>query len=264
MTNEVRSVRPLILVAAVLLVPAFAGCINLDGGVLGVCSGQATALKIIRAEPCTEWVIEIDHVSGYAPDGTALQLLQQRMESVVQKNSISIIMDETNIPGDTSWTDAELRALAENTKGYSTSGKAVATHVLYLNGVYEAENNVVGVAFGSQFLAIFQERIEDATSSLLVGTTASEFEQSTLVHEFGHIIGLVNDDIPMQTAHEAATCDTGNEVRPDQHHSDNPESVMFCAVENAAALTSFFGDSAPPNDFDRADRADICAAGGRC
>jgi hypothetical protein len=269
MTNEVQSVRPLVLVAIVLLVPAFAGCINLDGGFgnISVCPGQATAAKIIQDSPCTEWVIEIDFVTGHGPNAQALVMLKDRMSELVNKEAIRIVTDETNLPGRDTWTDAAVRDLEESTRDQSSTSNTVVTHLLYLDGEFE-NPGVAGFAVGSQFAVIFNEKLRSASQDDqaldLIGTTHLEMEQAVLIHEFGHVLGLVNGQTPQQSQHEASTCDTGNGPKADQRHSINRNSVMYCAVESTDALTGIFGDSAPPNDFDREDRADICAAGGRC
>lgn len=242
----------LIVFATILLIgPAMAGC--LDGGI-GICLGPEEPKKILRDNACTQWIIEIDHVSGQAPDPEALELLKTRMNSLVHKDSITITISDRNLQGQDTWTEAELRNLESETRDHQTGGSTITTHVLYVDGELAGKPTVVGFAAGSRYVVIFKENIRDATSDILVRTTASQFEQSVLVHEFGHIIGLVNNGIPMQTDHE-----------DDDHpgHSDNQNSVMWWQIERTSAL-DLFGDGATPTRFDANDRADVCAAGGKC
>lgn len=242
----------LIVFATILLVgPAMTGC--LDGN-FGVCIGPEEPTKILRDTACTQWIIEIDHVSGNAPDAQAMQLLKERMSSLVNKDSITITVDQTNLQGQDSWTETELRNLESQTRDHQTGGSTVTTHVLYVDGELSGRPSVVGFAHGSRYVVIFKEIIEDSTDDILVRTTTSQFEQSVLVHEFGHVLGLVNNGIDMVNDHE-----------DDDHpgHSDNQDSVMWWQIERTSAL-DVFGDGATPTRFDADDKRDICNAGGKC
>lgn len=242
-----------------LVVPSMAGCIE---DTFGICASE-TPKGLITDDACTNWVIEVDHVGGQTPDDEVLQLLQSTMNALVRKDTIQIVMDEANLPSGNTWTDAEIRALEKDTRDHTTGGSTITTHLLYLDGSYASNENVLGVAFGHSFVVIFDERVEALTSSILqTSTTTEELERAVLIHEFGHILGLVNRGVPMQNDHEAETCDTGNGSRADSKHSDNPDSVMYCAVERASSL-DFFGDSAPPHRFDADDKKDIACYGGK-
>ena len=55
-------------------------------------------------------------------------------------------------------------------------------------------------------------------------------EQATLVHEFGHVMGLVDNGIPMVSDH----------LDPDHpRHCTNEECVMYWQNEGAADLRDF-------------------------
>jgi hypothetical protein len=102
---------------------------------------------------------------------------------------------------------------------------------------------------------MFQETIREAAQGLpLVTAPASSIEKAVLVHELGHILGLVNNHLPMATPHE----DTGHET-----HSTNQNSVMFWAVEQSDIVEFLQGRTEPPNQFDSDDIADMRAAGGK-
>jgi hypothetical protein len=54
---------------------------------------------------------------------------------------------------------------------------------------------------------------------------------------------------------------TDHEDEDHPGHSSNRNSVMWWQVESIGALGSL---NNIPNTFDQNDRADVCAAGGRC
>jgi hypothetical protein len=75
-----------------------------------------------------------------------------------------------------------------------------------------------------------------------------------MTHEVGHILGLVNNGIPMQKARED----------PDHRgHSSNPRSVMYWKVETGNIIDFLRNGNRIPNEFDEDDKADMRAAGGK-
>ena len=60
--------------------------------------------------------------------------------------------------------------------------------------------------------------------------TSKYIEQSTLVHEMGHALGLVNTGLPMDVAHQ----DTAHGP-----HCNNPDCVMYWLNEGASDLRGY-------------------------
>ena len=78
-----------------------------------------------------------------------------------------------------------------------------------------AENRILGINLdGTPTIAIFKPVIESASNSR---TEKALIEQSTIVHEIGHAIGLVNKGVRATTAHH----DTANGA-----HCTNEGCVM--------------------------------------
>lgn len=238
------------LFGLLVLVPAFAGCLDQFAD-----SFRVDPYDYIRDDDFQEWIIEIDYVEGHRPAADATNLLQQRMESLVQKDTVRVIVDDAMSESQGSWSSDEIFALRDQYQDRQTGDGTVVTWVGYLDGQSSAGSSVLGVAQGYEVVAMFDERIE-ATAGFLVGATA--IEEAVLVHEFGHIIGLVNNGIPMVTDREAQSCN-GEDTHA---HSTNEDSVMYCAVATDDVSAVFGGP--PPTQFDANDRQDVCNAGGRC
>lgn len=64
-------------------------------------------------------------------------------------------------------------------------------------------------------------------------------EQATLIHEFGHAIGLVNNGVPLASQHQ----DTAHGA-----HCTNDRCVMFWQVEGANDAAQFVRDAVIGND----------------
>ncbi|HEX2066113.1 MAG TPA: hypothetical protein VHI93_04800 [Candidatus Thermoplasmatota archaeon] len=245
--------RILALLALPLVV---AGCLDrLVGG-----DGRVEPADYVSDRTYTSWVIEVDHSNGARPDPALLDFVKARLNSVVKKQSIEFRVDETvATQAGRVWTDAEVQALARERQGVRTGGSQVTTHLLFLAGqsAHDADGRrVLGVAYGHGLIALFPDSVKSSCQALLplLACDTAPYFRAVLVHEFGHILGLVNHGAPMVRPHEAAEC-SGN---PDRGHSSNRGSVMFCAVESSLGF-SLFGSGGPPTDFDEDDRADLRA-----
>ena len=78
-------------------------------------------------------------------------------------------------------------------------------------------------------IAMFKPVIE-STSVGPLGVVERYVEQATLVHEFGHAVGLVNNGLPLTSEHHDA-----------EHgaHCNNEDCVMYYQVEGASAMVDF-------------------------
>lgn len=242
---QVPKVRTLLAVA-LLAMTGLAGCIN-DLPFVG---GPDLPGDYIVDDEYAKWTIEVDYVQGHRPDGAAIDLLRNRMSELVQKDSITVVVDDVLQDGRDTWNDSQIRALSEQQRDNDHGDGTVVTHVLYLDGAY-SKGSVLGITYGDkELVAIFDETIGNAANLIF---SSRQIEQAVLVHEFGHVIGLVNSGTAMASPHEDAD---------HRGHSNNDQSVMYWAVETTDITRIFTGGL--PTRFDAKDKADICQAGGRC
>ena len=108
-----------------------------------------------------------------------------------------------------------------------TGNKATVT-VIFLNGLYEGNPKILGVHFsGYGFAFVFKDVVAS------VGGTAADqryVEQGTVVHELGHVIGFVNNGVPLTTNYEDSA---------HLRHSANTNCVMYWTVESANTILGF-------------------------
>jgi hypothetical protein len=189
--------------------------------------------KTVFAPATKRVVLEIDYVPGAEPflgsealadpwkifRDNAGAVLGPNIEVVVPK-SVEEMERLDDIEG-SAFGGAELRAIAKKHRGTATGGDTVSFYILFLDGRFKNDEgrvapNTVGVSVrGTGIIAMFKPAI---TVGIVDPVMAMHMEQTTLVHEFGHAIGLVGEGIPESTPH-----------RDEAHgaHCQNPSCIMF-------------------------------------
>ena len=186
--------------------------------------------------------IEINYVSDYEPNSEALDLLRQRINEVTDKKSVTISQNSFGST-DSSYSLEEIFEIEDSQRKEFKNGDEFVIHILYLNGEFEDNDKTLGLAYTGSSFVIFQEQIEDAAFLLI---SAQDIEKSVLVHEYGHLLGLVNNGYNSPHDHED----------PDHpNHSNNEDSVMYWAVESQDLYNQLDGE--PPNSFDSDDLDDL-------
>jgi hypothetical protein len=131
----------------------------------------------------------------------------------------------------TSWTTAQVYDLAKSTWDTPQTSTSAEFYVLFLNGYFNdkgvVNKQVIGISIiGTPIIVVFKDAIRES------GYTPFFYrimEQTTLVHEFGHAVGLVNSGLPMVSDHE----DTEH-----INHCTNEDCVMYW--ENDGTSLNFF------------------------
>lgn len=245
--------RIVALVVLVAFAPALAGCLDM---LQDQQAGPGDwAREFLQADPYSRLVFEVDYISGERPTSESMDMLAQRARQHLRKPDGVTIQIDDEIPGGQSrWSTDDLRSLEDRHRDRTKEGSTAVMYVLFVDGRFAGGEGTVGVAYEASSFAIFKDKIRDATSGNPL-VSISQVERAVVVHEMGHLLGLVNHGIPMCTPHED----------PDHRfHSNNDDSVMFWAVETNP-VNNFFGgrfDGAPPTTFDANDRCDMESAAG--
>lgn len=243
-----RHLRSLLL-ATLLMVGPMSGCLGEDGLELlpekkGIPGGLT--LACLRGSVYTSLVIEIDHAPGYRPYTSSTDLLVERLESVCDKPSgITVKFNEVTFDHEGAWSAQDVRDAGWEAKDASpTDGTSLRWQFVFPEGVYEDES-VLGVAVDASTVALFGDSIEEA-DGLFGRPSVEDVENSVLVHEAGHLLGLVNLVYQSPVAHEDS-----------EHpgHSNNDNSVMYWAIESTDLTNFIFGNL--PTEFDDDDLADL-------
>ena len=214
--------------------------------------------ELLRGDHFPKLVLEVDAVEGLWPREGAQTALIRDLAAVVDKPSGVTAIRHDTLPArgpDHAWTFEELDALAKERFDLPVDADAAKLHVLFVDGRWhedEGNSRVLGVAWAHTHLAIFKESLEDACrlgpGGLLSEGLCENAEHGVWLHEVGHLLGLVNNAIPMQRPHE-------DEGHP--RHDKSEDCVMYWAWESGS-LVDLLRDRLADGDDSKMRLCDAC------
>lgn len=131
-----------------------------------------------------------------------------------------------------SWTPGDIMDMAVDIISDNSTSPVAEYFVFFIKGYLNEEGkgdkSVIGASLsGTPVIVIFKDVVVSTGGTNML---ASYLEQTTLVHEFGHAMGLVNNGLPMTSDHQ----DTNN-----GHHCKNTECVMYWHNDGLNDLRDF-------------------------
>jgi len=271
-------------IALLAVTIAAVGCGQGDGSTTGDAVGldvpdnpdppksNFSAVDHLSGAEYSKLTVEIDFVTGKGPNGTALSDLQEALDrmrgdgQIAKPDGIELALDDA-LPAssaDKVWTFSELDTLGKAYRNLALDDGAASIHVLYVDGHYEDDTNqgsVLGFAYSGSWMVMFKDNITRAceSSTVIAGPILSALrekicahaEASVLLHELGHLFGLVNNGTPMVVDHED----------PDHPaHDASSDCLMYWAIERSSAvdlIAERFSGGTPTLGFCATSLADL-------
>jgi hypothetical protein len=210
-----------------------------------------SASQLLNSGTYKSLKIEIQYMTGFGPDASALSHLQTVLSSYLNKPSgITFVTKELSPSSSTTLSIDQVRTIEEQNRTVFTTGDQIGVYFLYTNGNF-TDNNVLGAAYRNTSMVLFGKKIHD-NSGGLGQASRTKLEATVLEHEFGHILGLVDIGSPMQTNHKDAA--NGN-------HCSNTNCLMYYASETTDILGFLITGNIP--SFDANCTNDLHANGGK-
>ena len=171
-----------------------------------------SAIDLLTNNRFSSLTLEIDFVTGTKPSNQALDSLTSFLGEYLNKpNGISIILDD-EIPSPER-SDFQLQHIKKLEKKYRdeySTASNLAVYLLVLDGAYK-KDDLDGLAYLNTSIVLFGEVIKSNYGGLGQPTIATA-ESAVLMHEFGHLLGLVGKGTPSQSDHlevgKGAHCST--------------------------------------------------------
>jgi len=195
------------------------------------------AQMYLRDDRYTELIIEYNYVLGYPPSPGSKESLITTIEELSDKDSVVDVVGDGITPrlGINEYHRHDIEDIFDSYSHYERKGSTMVLNVLYLDGEWAENPNVLGLSYGGEYMVLFKETIHKVslTSSNL---GVEDVETSVLIHEFGHILGLVG--IGYESNHE------DDEY---EHHCD--ESAGRCVMSASVEIKMGGYSEEPPTEF---------------
>jgi hypothetical protein len=158
-------------------------------------------------------VVEIVYSDGFRPKQLTLDTFRTFLNQRLNKpGGISFVETVINPPQGEPYTISEIRDIEKNNRTRYTNGNEIAVFVFFANGnsSNDTETSVtLGSAYQNTSIVIYEETLQSLDQDLFL------MEATTIRHEFGHILGLI--DLQGDDIHAEGHIDT--------------ENAKHCAVE---------------------------------
>jgi hypothetical protein len=216
-------------VACILLLIIVTGCIKSIAGDDDLVDTKAfhnkvvgaAAADLLRDDTYRSLTVEIQYMPGFAPDKKAVANLRSFLYEHLQKpGGISIVQKEITSSPDTVLTLEEAVDIERANRTKFASKDALTLYILYTNGYY-TDNSILGWAYRNTSAVIFGKKIREQ-SDRRGKPDRTKLESTVLLHEMGHLLGLVNVGTPLQSAHK----DNGH-----GKHCKNKHCLMYYKVD---------------------------------
>jgi hypothetical protein len=207
------------------------------------------AHNILSGSPYSSLSIEIQYMVGFPPDSASINNLVNFLKNHINKpNGIQVSQRAIGASGKPVLSIDEIVSIEKKNRRIFTQNNALAVYVLITDGGYN-KANVLATSYWNTSFCIFGKTVNDDTG---IGgfTTLTRLLSTLFEHEFGHLMGLVNQGSPMQTNH----IDPANGA-----HCINPHCLMYYNVEMSTIAANL--SSIPTLDADC--EADLKANGGK-
>ena len=214
-----------------------------------------SANDILSNKKFTDIYIEVMYVDGFKPSAETLTNLKNFIGSRTYKTNIVIEERLINIALKSIYSIEDVRSIEDANRSIFSFENQLAISALFLNGKSSSntENTtILGTAYRNTSFVIYEETIKAASNNIL-GPSKIILESTVILHEFCHLLGLVNFGTNMVANHE----DTAHSA-----HCTVENCLMYYLIENGKNVPHWVKDAQIPQ-LDANCINDLKANGGK-
>ncbi|MDF0706706.1 hypothetical protein [Flagellimonas okinawensis] len=191
----------------------------------------ASARDLLSNDNFDKLLIEIDYVTGFAPTAGAIANFEEFLLARTFKQTIEFRYSAVPATNEESLTLQEVVDLEEENRNEYNNGSTLAVHIFFADAPSEgdADNSdlvTLGAVYRNTSMVIYESTVKQMASSSAAITT-EEIETATLLHEFGHLFGLVNLSTQSVNDHEDAEA---------ENHCNVDGCLMRAEIQFGASL----------------------------
>jgi len=179
-----------------------------------------SAKDFLESTPYTSLQIELQYMPGFQPDPRAIAIFVDLINEKINKpGGIQVTEKEIDPTFKTIFTLTDITDVESRSRTVYTSSDQLGVYILFTSGMYY-QGNVVGLAYRNTSIFFFGAEL----NYFLTGTQEEKIKLMALLllHEFGHLLGLVDSGTPMVMNHRDK--DHGN-------HCENDKCLMHYTYE---------------------------------
>jgi hypothetical protein len=243
-------------IALSLLLALFAGCNKDDENPsVATLNSKIVANDFLSEQKYNTLTIEVKYVEGFAPSTASLDNLKSFLQARLNKSSgITFMQTSVASPGKAVLTFADVQNLEKTNRTLAVTDKTLVTYIYFADAEYSENTDttkVLGAAYGNSAMVIFEKSIKGLSGGF-GKPSATVLESVVLGHEFGHLLGLVNNGSAMQTPHQ----DSAN-----GKHCTTTDCLMNYKTGSSRMIVNLAGGTIPTLDANCI--ADLRANGGK-
>ncbi len=186
--------------------------------------------------------IDLVYDEGHPPATETINTVKKFLADRLNKsNGIKIILKEIKSNTKSVLSLADISSIENANRSYYSKESGLACFVYLANSDY-SENagsaKILGIAYGSTAIVLFGKTMNEFSGGL--GKPAYHVLESAVAeHEFGHIMGLVNNGTSMVTAHMDAA---------HGKHCNSTDCLMYYLSETSDIFSNLLGGNIPVLD----------------
>ncbi|WP_318311851.1 hypothetical protein [Flagellimonas crocea] len=223
----------------------------------------ASARDLLSNDNFDKLLIEIDYVTGFAPTAEAITNFEEFLRARTFKENIEFKYTALSSPNEESLTLDEVVELEKENRDEFNSGSTLAIHIYFADAPSEGDEQseglvTLGAVYRNTSMVIYESTVKQMGNNS-TAVTVAEVETATLLHEFGHLFGLVNLATESVNDHEDAEAD---------NHCNVEGCLMRAELQFGASLLKQMQKNAAKGlasipDFDAECILDLQKYGGR-
>ena len=199
----------------------------------------------------TSLEIQVSYMPGYVPDTATINNLTSFLNTRLNKpGGIQIFQQQIAASGKLSLSINEIVQIEKRNRTVFTAGNVITAHILITDGSF-SNDDILAKSYWNTSICIFGKPLDD-NSGGTGQVTRTRLLSTLMEHEFGHLLGLVNQGSPMQVNH----LDVANGA-----HCNNSNCLMYYNIETMGMPGGPINNMIPPVDANC--MADLKANGGK-
>jgi hypothetical protein len=202
--------------------------------------------------------VELVYDPSYRPTDIAINEFRNFLNARLNKSGgINIVETVIEAPSGAPFSIEEIREIEEEHRVHYTVENNIAVYIFFSNGVSTNDTNTsvtLGTAYRNTSIVVYEKTVRDLALNN-PNIELPDLEITTLEHEFGHILGLVNiqgDDIH-----------NGHEDSAHLKHCVVEDCLMYFESTNGLRLAERIGKTGILPTFDPLCIADLQSKGGK-